>query len=636
MSYLHRISENPIILPNIDKPSESQATFNPCVVKNNGVFHMVYRAISSEFVSSIAYAKSNDGIHFESGRPLILGKEPWEKFGCEDPRITFFDNKYYIFYTALSTYPFSAPGIKVGLAITKDFQTIEEKHPVTPFNAKAMALFPEKINNKIVAILTTNTDIPPAKIALAYFDKEEDIWSDKYWNNWYASLDKNVIPLLRSMNDHLEVGAPPIKTEMGWLLVYSYIQNYFTKEKLFIIEALLLDLKDPSKILGRTKQPLLVPEKEYEFHGMISDIIFPSGALIEDELLYVYYGAADTTCCLAIGNLKELLDSLIFKEKRPNWLISKCTRQGFERYIDNPIISPRPEFFWEAQATFNPAAIYEDGRFHIVYRAMGRDNVSVFGYASSKDGIHIDERIITPIYTPRANFEKNFHFGNSGCEDPRITKIDDTLYMFYTAYDGFLPRVAYTSIKIDDFINKQWHWEYPKVITPPNIDDKDACLLPKKIGGKFVIFHRIGSCICINLENDLDFHENKWLVHGGSLIKPRKDYWDNRKFGISAPPIETKYGWLLFYHRVSVPGNIYKIEASLLKLEDPTSVITHTDAALLEPEMDYEKIGLVDNVVFPCSAVLLNEEIYTFYGGGDRVIGVARISLEKILKRLGV
>ena len=77
------------------------------------------------------------------------------------------------------------------------------------------------------------------------------------------------------------------------------------------------------------------------------------------------------------------------------------------------------------------------------------------------------------------------------------------------------------------------------------------------------------------------------------MVKPRIKYWDNRKFGIAAPPIETEYGWLMFYHRVSVPGDIYKIEAALLALDDPTNIITHTDAALLEPEMDYEKIGLV-------------------------------------------
>ena len=318
-----------------------------------------------------------------------------------------------------------------------------------------MALFPEKINGKMVAILTANTDLPPAKIALAFFDKEEDMWSEQYWNNWYKSLDNHVIPLLRSANDHLEVGAPPVKTDKGWLLIYSYIQNYFSSEKIFGIEAVLLDLNDLSKIIGRTTNPLLFPEKEYELFGDVPDITFPSGAVLDNKKLYLYYGAADTTCCLAIGHIKELLDDLIHKEKKSSWVISPCIRQGFRRYNHNPIISPRPEFTWEAKATFNPAAVYEDGRFHIVYRAMSLDNTSVFGYASSQDGVHIDERLITPIYVPRANFENKLRSGNSGCEDPRITKIDDTFYMFYTAYDGYTPRVAFTSIKVDDFLNKR-------------------------------------------------------------------------------------------------------------------------------------------------------------------------------------
>ena len=196
---------------------------------------------------------------------------------------------------------------------------------------------------------------------------------------------------------------------------------------------------------------------------------------------------------------------MVAKDDTSPWACSTCIGQGFSRYINNPIISPRPEFDWEAKATFNPVAIYEDGRFHIVYRAMSRDDTSVFGYASSKDGVHIDERLLTPIYVPRANFEKKLHPGNSGCEDPRITKLGDTLYMFYTAFDGFTPRVAYTSIKVDDFLNKKWNWEFPRVVTPPGIDDKDSCLLSKKINGKFVIFHRMEHCICINLEDDLNF-----------------------------------------------------------------------------------------------------------------------------------
>ncbi len=333
--------------------------------------------------------------------------------------------------------------------------------------------------------------------------------------------------------------------------------------------------------------------------------------------------------------MNKMEKELIF-EKEIIFNESKWIRQGFKRYAQNPIISPRPEFSWEAKATFNPAVIYENGKFHIVYRAMSCDDTSVFGYASSKDGVHIDERLPIPIYEPSAIFEKKLRPGNSGCEDPRITKIGDMFYMFYTSFDGYTPRIAFTSIKTDDFLNKYWNWASPKVITPPNHPDKDGCLLNKKINGKYVIFHRAYDCICINMEDDLNFDENKWLVHRTSLIKPRKPYWDNFKFGIAAPPIETQFGWLMFYHRATIPGSIYKVEAALLDLENPTNVISQTDATLLEPEMDYEETGLVSNVVFPCGAVLFNDSIYLYYGGADKIVAVATMELKGILKRLGI
>ena len=177
-------------------------------------------------VSSIGYAKSDDGLNFSARRQFIKPQYDWEKFGCEDPRITKLDGKYFIFYTALSNYPYTPEGIKVGLATSLDLEKIEEKHPVTPFNAKAMALFPERIGGKIAAILTANTDKPPSKICIAMFDSTDQIWSFSNWDKWYKSLDYHVVPLCRLDADQVEVGAPPVKTDHGWLIVYSYISNY--------------------------------------------------------------------------------------------------------------------------------------------------------------------------------------------------------------------------------------------------------------------------------------------------------------------------------------------------------------------------------------------------------------------------
>lgn len=643
---LVRCPENPILVPNATQEWEAQGKFNPSVSKDSGIIHLLYRALSKPMevkslalpVSSIGYTSSSDGINFISGKQLIKPEHNWEIFGCEDPRITKFGDKYYIFYTALASYPFTPGSIKVGMVTTKDFIHMDSKHLVTTFNSKAMALFPEKINNKIAAILTVNTDIPPSKIALAFFDEEEQIWSSSYWNEWYASLNSHVIPLLRDSKDHLEVGAAPVKTDVGWLIIYSYIKNYFEEKNEFGIEAVLLDLNDPSKVIGRTKSPLLVPTAYYEIHGDVPNIIFPSGAYIEHDTLYLYYGAADTRGCLASLKLSELLNTLT---EKPKFIFEPSKNEPlFERYSQNPIISPRPEFAWEAKATFNPAAIYEEGKVHIIYRAMSEDDTSVWGYATSKNGIHIDERLSEPIYVPKEIFERKLKSGNSGCEDPRITKIGDLFYVFYVAYDGYTPRVAFTSILVKDFLNRWWNWARPKVISSPLIPDKDACLLSKKIDNKYVIFHRANIDIYIDYVNDLKFIEDEWLPNKLSLIQP-KYYKDKEKYiakvGISAPPIETKHGWLLIYHWV-VGKNAplqYNVGVALLDLHNPSKVLKK-DVLLMIPEMSYEKIDRELRIVFPGGAVLMNDDIFIYYGGSDVVVGVAKISMQSILKKLGV
>ena len=487
MIYLDRFVGNPILEPNQINPWEAEAAFNGSIIKEGNKFFLLYRAQSKLTiidnkkleVSTIGCTESIDRIHFENRKQFIKNEQTWEKFGCEDPRITKIGNKFYIFYTALSNNPPKSQGIKVAVAISSDMQVISEKHLVTPFNAKAMALFPEKINDKFVAILTVNTDMPPAKIALVYFDDESQIWDHNFWNNWYKNLDQHALPLLRNQYDHLEVGAVPLKTIFGWLLIYCYIKNYQSSNKTFGIEAVLLDLNNPAKILGRSENPLLVPEKKYELFGKVPNVIFPSGSLIYNQTLGVYYGAADTTCCLAACDLNQLLEDLLHQHVAVTF---DRDHLSFRRYSKNPIINPILEHEWENKYTLNPAAVYLDNKVHLLYRAMGKHNTSVLGYASSQNGVHIDERLSYPVYLPREDFERKLEPGNSGCEDPRLTVFGNTLYMCYTAYDSKNPtRVALTSISTSNFCNKNWQWSRPILISPPGMNDKNACLLPEKI-----------------------------------------------------------------------------------------------------------------------------------------------------------
>ncbi len=634
MYSLIRSSENPIILPDSQSFWEDLATFNGSPIVHKDKVHIFYRALAHPEVHNGAYLElstvghtiSDDGIHFDEYKQFIVPEEDWEKYGCEDPRVTKLGNKFYIFYTALSTYPFSPAGITVGLAITKDLKKIESKHHITHFNSKAMTLFPEKINGKITALLSVNTDQPPTSIALASFKKEEDMWSKTYWDTWYATLSDHTIDLHKQSGDHVEIGATPLKTKAGWLLVYCHIYNYGKEDQIFGIEAVLLDLKNPKKILGRTPTPLLIPEEEYERYGMIPNIIFPSGAYIEEDDLHIYYGATDTTVCRATVKLSKLVKAMMAKQ----------SELFFERNHDNPLLEPIAQHDWEAMAVYNPAAIYEDKKVHIIYRAQGFDGTSRFGYAVSKDGHHIDERLPVPIYEPREAFEQKIHPGNSGCEDPRFTKLGNTYYVCYTAFDGVNPpRVAMTTISVKDFLDRKFeNFTKPILLSNAEIDNKDAALFPEKIDGQYVFIHRVQPSIHINYIKDLSFFDGENFFVRHPILSPRINMWDDLKVGLSSTPIKTEKGWLLIYHGVSSKDHMYRVGAALLDLRHPEKVIGRTRSPLLEPRMIYEREGIVPNVVFPCGSIVIGKKLIIYYGGGDQVIGSASMNLSKLLQEL--
>jgi len=637
MYVVKRSQNNPILIPNKDHYWEEFSTFNMCPIKKGDTFFCLYRAISAkdtlsvqQQISIIGICKTKDGINFKEREPFIVPEEEWEKYGCEDPRVTFFEGKYYIFYTALSRYPFGPEGIKVALAISSDLKSIEKKYLITPFNAKAMTLFPERINGKIIVMFSYHTDLPPAKMMIVELDNIEQLWDNSFWEEWVKNSDKDLVDYSRTPYDHLEVGAPPLKTKYGWLLIYSHIQNYFPSpenlDKIFGIEALLLDLNNPKKLIGRTKGPILVPEEAYELSGLVPNVIFPSGLVIEKDTLVICYGAADTTTCIARVNLNDLLFTISDKTK---------SDYTFERYEKNPIIFPKANNYWESKATFNPGVVSLGGKIHILYRALSEDNTSHIGYASTINGFNIVERLEEPIYSPREEFEiKRNVGGNSGCEDPRLTKIGKYIYMCYTAYDGVsVPRVAITSISYNDFLKHRWNWKKPVLVSPPGFDDKDTCILPYKFKNGYFVMHRVGNEICGDYVRSLDFNKNT-IKRCIRILGTRINAWDSAKVGISAPPIKTKYGWLLIYHGVSKSHSTYRLGAVLLDFKDPSIVLSRITDVLFEPSENYEKGGIVNNVVFPCGMVLKKEKLFIYYGGADKVVGVASIKINILLKSL--
>jgi predicted GH43/DUF377 family glycosyl hydrolase len=329
-------------------------------------------------------------------------------------------------------------------------------------------------------------------------------------------------------------------------------------------------------------------------------------------------------------------------------------RLSLERYAGNPILKPISKNRWETKAVFNPAAIYEGGKVHILYRAIGENDVSVLGYASSIDGFTINERFNEPVYVPREPFEGvnpasqsqsqtsgiyvSGGGGMGGCEDPRLTKIDERVYLTYVAYDGYSPpRVALSSICADDFLNRDWNWEKPVLISPPGIVNKNACILPEKIGGKYVIFHRIFPNILIDFVDDLNFDGRTRWLEGQYKIPARtlSSDWDNLKVGCGPPPIKTKDGWLQIYQAVGNNDHYrYKIGAMLFDLSDPTRVLARTKNPILEPDAVYENEGLKRGVVYPCGAALIDDRLFVYYGGADMVACVASVKLGRFLEQL--
>lgn len=637
-----RYPNNPILGPDKSHDWEAQAVFNGCPIKDDGKYHMLYRALSFEKkhedqtmeLSTIGYTHSDDGYHFSGERvQLVKPEEEWEKYGCEDPRVTKIDDKYYITYTALSDYPHTPGGIKIAVVVTKDFKTIEEKHLVTHFNSKAMVIFPERINGKIVAIFTMNTDIPPVRIMMAEFDTPEQMWDIEYWDEWEKHLDSHTLHFQRSLEDHIEIGAPPVKTKDGWLLMYSYIRNYISDGTIFGIETALLDLKNPIRVVGRSVKPLIEPSEIYEQYGIIPNIAFPSGATIENDELRLYYGAADTVCAVATMSLEKLLEFIKLKDCE-EYINNHVGAVKLERFEGNPIIEPKHDGGWESKYVLNPTAIYDDEKVHILYRAQDDYDTSVIGYAVSEDGFRIIEKLEHPVYVPRIEGEMRGDIGFSGCEDARITKIKNKFYMCYTAYNGHSPaRIAFTSIDKKDFYARKWeNWTMPILISPEGMDDKNGCLISEKINGRYAFFHRLKHTIWLDFVEDLDFEHGRTLG-GRSVMHAREDSWDSEKVGIAGPPIKVGNEWVLIYHALSRHDGQYRLGAAMFDLENKV-LTSRLDYPILEPKAEYENKGLRPGTVFSCGNVLVNDYLYVYYGGADEVVCVARMEFKCLIDAL--
>lgn len=446
----------------------------------------------------------------------------------------------------------------------------------------------------------------------------------KHWtNDVIPSLDLGV-----ASDETIEIDAARL-VPRGVLVCFRLVRRSNERPR-HRVHLALLNPNVPSHVLWRSPTPVWEEDPEW---GSSS----PAGAAVFQSHVVGFWN----TSRFGVMLVRYPVEGLPFELPRDR-------RVSLERERSNPFLHPRAEYPWEAFATYNPAAFAAAGKVHVLYRAQGHDLVSSIGYAVSTDGVTVDERQSSPVYFPQEVFEKcaandlsqvatKFMSGGgiAGCEDPRATVIDDRVFMTYVAFDGASPpRVALTSIQLEDFLARRWLWQRPVLISPPGIVDKSAVIFPEKVKGKYVIMHRIFPDILIDYVDDLAFDGSRWL-RGEHRIPIREGMWDSRKLGAGAPPIKTPEGWLLIYYGVDDRDpRHYKMGAMLLDLEDPVRVLYRSSSPILEPEDWYENVGFKPGVVYPCGAVVLGEKLLVYYGGADSVVCVASADLRTFLGSL--
>ena len=301
----------------------------------------------------------------------------------------------------------------------------------------------------------------------------------------------------------------------------------------------------------------------------------------------------------------------------------------FQRHESNPILTAT-NWQYPVNSVFNPGATrLKDGTTLLLCRVedrRGHSHLSVARSANGVDGWQVDPE---PTFLPDPE-----HYPEElwGIEDPRITYVPELnkYAIAYTSYSRVGPGVSLALT--EDFK----HFERLGVIAAP--EDKDAALLPHRIGGHWALIHRpvgpMGAHIWISYSPDL----RHWGSHRLMLPARRGGWWDANKIGLSPPPIETPDGWLIIYHgvRQTAGGCLYRLGLALFDLQSPEQCLYRGDQWIFGPETPYERRGDVDNVVFPCGYTigLDGDTLYLYYGAADTCIALATGSIHLLLEWL--
>ena len=320
-------------------PFEKKSVLNPTCYQEGENVHMLYRAIDENLVSTIGYAKleSPTKIVERADHPIIIREHGHESRGVEDPRITKIEDTFYVTFTV-----HDGKNALVEYATSKDLKNFKKMGVISPqityekaaqyfsesqlkdryymFEAyyensagrdillweKDAILFPKKIKGKFAMMHRILPDIQ-----IVYFDNFEQLGQEIFWADYLRELDKYVIMENKYWFESRSIGggAVPIETPDGWLIIYHAIEE-LNKNRVYRAAAALLDLGDPTNVLGRLDYPLFEPDQSWETNGFVDNVVFPSGTAIFGDDLYIYYGAADTAIGVARVNLKDLIKEL--------------------------------------------------------------------------------------------------------------------------------------------------------------------------------------------------------------------------------------------------------------------------------------------------------------------------------------
>jgi predicted GH43/DUF377 family glycosyl hydrolase len=455
-----------------------------------------------------------------------------------------------------------------------------------------------------------------------------------------SSFKEKPTLLFTSRNNHFDSDKISIiggmVTERGILLLYDASIEHKNKS-LLQVGAVVFDINDPKKILWRSSYPVWQGVVEADKKSFK---VVPLGVVSSGENLLIYFKTSEKG--LIVAKIKELFKEEAEEINKPKIL---------KRFKGNPIIEPRNHHDWEGEGTFNPAVIEDDeGVIHLLYRAVGKDGISRVGYAQSKDGLHFQRRSSLPVYQPIPGFGLplpenatgpiGYHpaiytsgGGWGGAEDPRLIRIENTVYMMYVAFEGWNSvRIALTSISVDDFKNERWKWKKPVLLSPPGKINKNWLMFPEKINGKYAILHSIAPKVSIEYVDNPEKMEKFIDSPRPDGPQPgRKDAWDSVLRGAGPPPVKTRLGWLLLYHALEKKDlGKYKLGAMILDKSDPTKILYRSAHPILSPDMNYENNGK-PGVVYASGAIIRDDNLYVYYGGADKVVCVASTPINNFL-----